>query len=49
MTTGVEPVVSYAGQFGKMPFAAELKWLPQIGTQNTLDGNYVWFKVGVQF
>jgi len=49
MTVGVGPVLSYAGQFGKTPFAAEVKWLPQISSQNTLKGNYVWFKVGVQF
>ena len=49
MTAGVGPVLSYAAQFGKTGFAAELKWLPQIGTQNTLDGNYIWFKAGVQF
>ena len=49
MTTGVGPVLSYAAQFGKTSFAAELKWLPQIGAQKTLQGNYVWFKVGVQF
>jgi hypothetical protein len=49
MTAGVGPVLSYAGQIGKATFAAELKWLPQIGTQNTLDGDYIWFKVGVQF
>ena len=46
---GVGPVLSYAGQIGKTTFAAELKWLPQIGTQNTLNGDYIWFKVGVQF
>ena len=45
----VGPVLSYAGQLGKFPFAAEVKWLPQITTQNTLKGDYVWFKVGVQF
>jgi hypothetical protein len=49
MTAGVGPVVSYAAQFGKTSFAAEVKWLPQIGVQNTFNGNYVWFKVGVQF
>lgn len=49
MTAGVGPVLSYAGQVGESPFAAELKWLPQIGTQNTLKGDYVWFKVSVQF
>ena len=49
MTAGVGPVLSYAGQIGKHAFAAEVKWLPQLGTQNTLKGDYVWFKVGVQF
>jgi hypothetical protein len=49
MTAGVGPVLSYIGQIGKAPFAAEVKWLPQIGTQNTLKGNYIWFKVAVQF
>jgi hypothetical protein len=49
MTVGVGPVLSYAAQFGKVGVAAEVKWLPQIGTENTLKGNYVWFKVGVQF
>jgi hypothetical protein len=49
MTTGVGPVLSYAAQFGKTSFAAELKWLPQIDAQKTLKGDYIWFKVGVQF
>jgi hypothetical protein len=49
MTAGVGPVLSYAGQIGKSPFAVALKWLPQISTQNTLKGDYVWFKIGVQF
>ena len=49
MTAGVGPVLSYAGQIGKSPFGAEVKWLPQVGTQNTTKGNYIWFKAGVQF
>jgi hypothetical protein len=49
MTAGVGPVLSYAAQFGKTSFAAEVKWLPQIGVQNTFKGDYIWFKVGVQF
>lgn len=48
-TAGVGPVLSYAMQLGKTSFAAELKWLPQIDAQKTLKGNYIWFKVGVQF
>jgi hypothetical protein len=49
MTAGVGPVLSYAAQFGKVGFASEVKWLAQIGAQNTLKGDYVWFKIGVQF
>jgi len=49
MTAGVGPVLSYAAQFRKMAFAAEVKWLPQLGTQNTVKGNYLWVKVGLQF
>jgi hypothetical protein len=49
MTAGVGPVLSYAAQFGKTSIAAELKWLPQIDAQKTLKGDYIWFKVGVQF
>ena len=49
MTAGVGPVVSYAGQFGKSPYAAVLTWLPQVAQQNTTKGNYIWLKFGVQF
>jgi hypothetical protein len=49
MTAGVGPVLSYATQSAKWGFAAEVKWLPQISTQNTLKGDYVWFKLSVQF
>jgi hypothetical protein len=42
-------VFSYAQQFGKTGSVAEVNWLPQIDTQKTLKGNYVWFKLGVQF
>lgn len=46
---GVGPVVSYAAKFNKIGVAASVKWLPQISTDNTLKGNYVWAKVGVSF
>ena len=39
----------YAAQFGKVGFAAELKWLPQIGAKNTLKGDYIWLKFAMQF
>jgi hypothetical protein len=49
MTAGVGPVLSYAGQIGKTGFAVVLTWLPQIDAEKTLKGNYIWFKMGVQF
>ena len=49
MTAGVGPALSYVAQLGKTSIAAELKWLPQIDAQKTLKGDYIWFKVGVQF
>ena len=49
MTAGVGPVVSYLAQFSKIGLAATVKWLPQIGADNTLKGNYVWFKLGISF
>jgi len=48
-TAGVGPVVSYLMQFSKWSFAANVTWLPQISSENTLNGNYIWFKIGVQF
>ena len=49
MTSGVGPVISYSTQFKKVGLVAEVKWLPQLGAENTLKGSYLWFKVGVQF
>jgi hypothetical protein len=48
-TVGVGPVVSYARKLGKADLAAEVKWLPELNTQNHLKGDYVWVKVGVAF
>jgi hypothetical protein len=47
--SGVGPVISYAAQFNKIGVAASVKWLPQIGTDNTLNGNFIWAKLGVTF
>lgn len=46
---GVGPVISYAAQFSKIGVAASVKWLPQLHTDKTLDGSFVWAKVGVTF
>jgi len=48
-TVGAGPVLSFATQIGKRDFVAELKWLPEFDVKNRLDGDYVWFKLGMVF
>lgn len=48
-TVGVGPVVSYAHKIGEANLAGEVKWLPEVDTQNRLKGSYVWVKLGVVF
>ena len=47
---GIGPVLSYISPpIGGHILVAEVKWLPQIETSNTMKGDYVWFKVGFAF
>jgi hypothetical protein len=48
-TIGVGPVISYVRQIGKSQLLAELKWLPELDTNKRMEGDYVWFKLGVLF
>ena len=48
-TIGIGPVVSYAMKVWKKDLVAEVKWLPEIETKNRLEGDYVWFKLGMVF
>ena len=48
-TYGVGPVASYAHKIGKVDFAGEVKWLPEVDVQKRLQGDYVWVKVGIVF
>ncbi len=48
-TIGVGPVVSYAHKIGKVDFAGEVKWLPEVDVQKRLQGDYVWVKLGIVF
>jgi len=48
-TVGIGPVVSYAMKVWKKDLVAEVKWLPEIETKNRLEGDYVWFKLGMVF
>jgi len=46
-TYGVGPVISYAHKLGKVDFAGEVKWLPEVDVQNRLKGDYLWVKLGI--
>ncbi|MGO9022512.1 MAG: hypothetical protein ACLQVJ_29600 [Syntrophobacteraceae bacterium] len=47
---GVGPVLSYISPpICGHTLVAEVKWLPQLDTLKTLNGDYVWFKVALSF
>jgi len=48
-TSGIGPVISYVTKVWKKDFLAEIKWLPEIHTKNRLEGDYIWFKLGMAF
>jgi hypothetical protein len=48
-TIGVGPVLSYVRQVGTTQLLAELKWLPELDTNHRMEGDYLWFKLGVLF
>lgn len=50
MTLGVGPVLSYVHSLGsKAQLLSELKWLPELDTDDRLEGDYIWFKLGLLF
>lgn len=50
MTIGVGPVLSYVHPLGgKAQLLSEVKWLPELDTDDRLEGDYVWFKLGFLF
>ncbi|MHC1767269.1 MAG: transporter [Verrucomicrobiia bacterium] len=48
-TIGVGPVLSYVRPIGKTQLLSEVKWLPELDTDKRLEGDYVWFKLGLLF
>jgi hypothetical protein len=46
---GVGPVVTLIHTSSKYNFSAQVKWLPELDTNNRLNGNWVWFTLGLQF
>jgi hypothetical protein len=48
-TVGIGPVLSYITKLWGKDLVAELKWLPEIKVKNRLEGDYIWFKLGMVF
>ena len=48
-TLGVGPVITLIHQTPKYAFSAQFKWLPELLTDNRLNGNWFWFTVGLKF
>lgn len=46
---GIGPVVSYVTKVWSKDLVAEVKWLPELDVSNRLEGDYIWFKVGMLF
>ena len=48
-TVGIGPVLSYITKVWGKDLVAEVKWLPELDVKNRLDGDYIWFKLGMAF
>jgi hypothetical protein len=48
-TVGVGPVLSYITKISGKDLVAEVKWLPELDVKHRLEGDYIWFKLGMMF
>ena len=48
-TAGIGPVLGYIQPIGSEKLLFELKWLPELDTQNRLKGDYLWLKMVYTF
>jgi hypothetical protein len=48
-TAGIGPVLGYIQPIGNEKLLFELKWLPELNTENRLKGDYVWLKMVYTF
>ena len=48
-TAGIGPVLSYVTKVWKKDLVAEVKWLREYDVNNRLEGDYIWFKLAMQF
>lgn len=46
---GIGPAISYVMKIAEHDLAAEAKWLREVDSKRRLEGDYVWFKVGLVF
>ena len=46
---GVGPTLSYVHPIGKTTLVADASWLPQLHSDNTTKGDYLWVKIAVTF
>ncbi len=48
-TAGIGPVLGYIQPIGQQKLLFELKWLPELDTQNRLNGDFIWLKMVFKF
>jgi hypothetical protein len=48
-TVGVGPALSLITKLGNTNLAAEIKWLPELDVEHRIEGDFIWFKVGLAF
>lgn len=48
-TSGIGPVVNYILPYNDKTWVFEAKWLPELNTENRLEGDFIWLKAVCQF
>ena len=48
-TVGIGPVLSYVMKVWNKDLVAEVKWLPELDVNHRMEGDYIWFKLAMQF
>ncbi|WP_319024675.1 SphA family protein [Microbulbifer hainanensis] len=48
-SSGIGPVIGYVLPKGRCNLLLEFRWLPQLDTKNTTEGDYYWLKLVYQF
>lgn len=48
-TVGIGPALSYVTKLWQKDLVAEIKWVTELDVSNRLEGDYIWFKLAMQF